>query len=86
LCCWRALQGARVGSDRHIEALLRDIAARSGAALVEVTDYLCPGASCRLHDRNKALYFDRHHVSVHGARALLPLLAAHLPMADGPTR
>ncbi|MDE8650463.1 acyltransferase family protein [Novosphingobium album (ex Liu et al. 2023)] len=62
---------------------LADMAARTGARLVSTTDALCPGGFCPMHREGVgALYFNKNHVSLRGARQLTSRLVPLLRSAD----
>lgn len=65
---------ARASIDgRHgaIVARLREVAARSGAAFVDLTDAICDGAVCRASVGGTLIYRDAGHLSREGSRHLL---------------
>lgn len=65
---------ARASIDgRHgaIVARLKEVAARSGAAFVDLTDAICDGAVCRASVGGTMIYRDAGHLSREGSRYLL---------------
>ncbi len=58
-------------------ALLRDLADRYDAILLDPRDQLCDAERCLVADPGGALYFDDDHLSLAGAERLVPLLLAY---------
>jgi len=63
--------------------LLRALANRHGALLLDPRDALCDAAACRIEQDGQALYFDDDHLSLAGAAALLESLAPAAELLRG---
>lgn len=57
--------------------LLRTLATRYGAILLDPRDQLCDADRCRLAEPGGSLYFDDDHLSLAGAELLVPLFAPY---------
>lgn len=58
--------------------LLHRLASRPGVELLEVSAALCASGRCAVADADGAYYFDKHHLSLRGARHLAGPWAARL--------
>ncbi len=58
--------------------LLHRLASRPGVELLEVSAALCAAGRCAVADADGAYYFDKHHLSLRGARHLAGPWAARL--------
>ena len=51
------------------------LVAKYSLVAIRPTDVLCPAADCLGYANDKVLFFDEHHLSLSGARAVAPLFA-----------
>jgi len=53
-----------------------------GVSVWDPFPILCPGATCRVEDEGRPLYFDADHISGYANRKLMPAFVAHLSAAQ----
>ncbi|MGO7089505.1 acyltransferase family protein [Rhizobium leguminosarum] len=63
-----------VAYTQPIRSLLMDVAAKTGAILLDPADVLCPGGDCIYEENGVSIYRDAHHLTPVGVDLLKPLL------------
>lgn len=56
-----------------VTGLLRELDAQPGVEMLQPDAVLCPGERCSVVHDGRPLYFDSHHLSLHGATLLEPM-------------
>lgn len=62
--------------NQRANAMIATLAEQYGARHVSLARAMCDGSTCRIADKEGPLYRDDDHLSVHGARIILPPLLA----------
>ena len=68
--------------DERWRLLERDVAASTGAAFVDPTDWVCPSDPCPPVISSRLVFRDEHHLSTPFVEFLTPRLAAALAAID----